>query len=184
MPEETAIVFDARPAVAADIPRLTGIDHSCKSDYVWQLDLRRGAEQVTVDFREVRLPRTVDVLYPRDPASLSDLLNRRDLMLTAVYASVPVGYACVREDRPAAAAWITDLVVAQEHRRKGAGSVLLTAVQTWAMERGVRRLIVEMQSKNHPCIRFAQKFGFEFCGYNDQYYATRDVTLFFAKTIS
>ncbi len=73
MPEETAIVFDTRPAVAADIPRLTGIDHSCKSDYVWQLDLRREAEQVTSVFREVRLPRTVDVLYPRDPAGLADV---------------------------------------------------------------------------------------------------------------
>jgi hypothetical protein len=34
MPEEPATVFDVRPAVATDIPRLTAIDHSCKSDYV------------------------------------------------------------------------------------------------------------------------------------------------------
>lgn len=184
MPEGTAIVFNTRPAVAADIPRLTGIDHSCKSDYVWQLDLRREAEQVTSLFREVRLPRTVDVLYPRDPAGLADLWNRRDLTLTVTYVNVPVGYACVREDRPSAAAWLTDLVVAQEHRRKGAASALLSGVQAWAIAKNLRRLILEMPSKNHPCIRFAQKFGFEFCGYNDQYYATRDVTLFFAKTIS
>lgn len=184
MAEEGSIMFDARPAVAADIPRLTGIDHSCKSDYVWQLDVRREAGQVNIGFREVRLPRTVEVHYPRDPSALSSTWNRNDLTLTAVYTNVPVGYICVRDDRPSAAAWITDLVVAQEHRRKGAASAMVSAVQAWAVERGVRRMILEMQSKNHPCIRFAQKSGFEFCGYNDQYYATRDVTLYFAKTIS
>lgn len=174
-------MFDVRPAVATDIPRLAGLDHSCQSDYVWQLDLRREVGQITASFREVRLPRSVDVQYPRDPASLNDTWTRRDLTLAAIHAGLPVGYACAREDRASAAAWITDLVVAPEHRRKGAASALLAAIQAWATERGVNRLILEMQSKNHPCIRFAQKSGFEFCGYNDQYFATRDVTLFFVQ---
>jgi RimJ/RimL family protein N-acetyltransferase len=44
-------------------------------------------------------------------------------------------------------------------------------------------MILEMQSKNHPYIRLAQKFGYEFCGYNDQYYPTQDVALFFGKAL-
>jgi ribosomal protein S18 acetylase RimI-like enzyme len=183
MPEGTTTVFDVRPAAAADIPRLAAIDHSCKSDYVWQLDLRRETEQLTAGFREVRLPRSVDVSYPRDPASLNEIWPRRDLTLVALHGKVSAGYACVREDRPSGTAWITDLVVTSEQRRKGAASALLTSVQAWALERGVSCLILEMQSKNHPCIRFAQKFGFEFCGYNDQYYSNRDIALFFAKKI-
>lgn len=175
-------MFEVRPAVATDIPHLTEIDHVCKSEYVWQLDLRRESEQVNVGFREVRLPRSVDVSYPRNPAALTEDWSRRDLTLIALDAGKTVGYACAREDRPSAVAWITDLVVAPESRRKGAASALLVAVQAWAVERGVQRLVLEMQSKNHACIRFAQKFGFEFCGYNDQYYANRDVALFFAKT--
>jgi GNAT superfamily N-acetyltransferase len=176
-------VFEVRPAVAADIPRLIEIDHVCKSDYVWQLDLRRESEQVNASFREVRLPRAVDVFYPRNPAALTEDWSRRDLTLVTLEGGRGIGYACAREDRPSAAAWITDVVVAPESRRKGAASALLAGVQAWSVERGVQRLVLEMQSKNHPCIRFAQKFGFEFCGYNDQYYATRDVALFFAKTI-
>lgn len=176
-------MFEVRPAVAADIPRLTEIDHVCKSDYVWQLDLRRESEQVNASFREVRLPRSVDVLYPRNPAALTEDWSRRDLILIALDAGKIIGYACAREDQLSAVAWITDLVVAPESRRKGAASALLAAAQAWSVERGVKRLILEMQSKNHACIRFAQKIGFEFCGYNDQYYATRDVALFFAKTI-
>jgi RimJ/RimL family protein N-acetyltransferase len=43
--------------------------------------------------------------------------------------------------------------------------------------------VLETQSKNHPCIRLAQKFGYEFCGYNDRYYPTQDVALFFGRAL-
>jgi RimJ/RimL family protein N-acetyltransferase len=78
---------------------------------------------------------------------------------------------------------VNDLVVAPEKRRQGVASALITAIQTWALEKSVKRLILEMQSKNQPCIRLAQKFGYEFCGYNDQYYPTQDVALFFGRAL-
>jgi GNAT superfamily N-acetyltransferase len=104
-------------------------------------------------------------------------------VLAAVADGIPIGYLCATVEYASAVAWVTDLAVATLQRRKGAASALITAVQSWAAERGIRRLILEMQSKNQACIRLAQKFGFEFCGYNDQYYLTQDVTLFFAKAI-
>lgn len=175
--------FEIRPASASDIPRLTGLDHTCVSDYVWQLELRREAGQAVASFREVRLPRSIEVKYPRDPASLSDEWMRRDVTLVALDEGIPMGYICGTVEYASSVAWITDLVVAPLQRRKGAASALLTAVQTWAQERGVRRLILEMQSKNQAYIRLAQKFGYEFCGYNDQYYLTQDVALFFGRAI-
>jgi RimJ/RimL family protein N-acetyltransferase len=90
---------------------------------------------------------------------------------------------CAIVEHASAIAWITDVVVAPAKRRKGAASALLMAIQVWALERGVRRLILEMQSKNQAYIRLAQKFGYEFCGYNDQYYLTQDVALFFGRAI-
>jgi ribosomal protein S18 acetylase RimI-like enzyme len=57
------------------------------------------------------------------------------------------------------------------------------AAQDWASARGDKRLIVEMQSKNDPAIRLVQKHGYEFCGYNDHYYMTQDVALFFARVL-
>jgi GNAT superfamily N-acetyltransferase len=159
------------------------IDHSCLSDYVWQLELRREVGQITSSFREVRLPRTVPVTYPRDPMSLADEWNRRDALLVALFEGEPIGYICATEEHPSAIAWVTDIVVAPERRRQGAASALLTAMEAWASKRGVHRLILEMQSKNQPCIRLAQKFGYEFCGYNDQYYPTQDVALFFGRAL-
>jgi hypothetical protein len=146
--------FEIRPAGSSDMPRLMAMDHSCFSDYVWQLELRRDAGQITSSFREVRLPRSVVVAYPRDPLTLANEWARRDGLLVAIEEGLPVGYVGV-----------------------------VTAAQAWAADRGARRLILEMQSKNQPCIRLAQKFGYDFCGYNDQYYPTQDVALFFGRAL-
>lgn len=175
--------FQIRLASAADIPRLIALDHSCLSDYVWQLELRREAGQAIANFREVRLPRSIEVKYPRPPSSLADEWMRRDVALVALDEGSPIGYLCGTVENASAVAWVTDLVVAPLQRRKGAASALLTATQSWALERGVRRLILEMQSKNQAYVRLAQKFGYEFCGYNDQYYLTQDVALFFGRAI-
>ena len=175
--------FEIRPATANDLPRMMSMDHSSLSDYVWQLELRREPSQASANFREVRLPRSIEVRYPHNPALLADEWMNRDLVLVALQDGTPVGYLCAVEERASAVAFVTDIVVAPVQRRKGAASALLAAAQAWGLERDVHRLILEMQSKNHGCIRLAQKFGYDFCGYNDQYYPTQDVALFFGRAI-
>ena len=175
--------FEIRPANPNDLPRLMALDHSCASDYVWQLELRREPNQTTANFREVRLPRSVDVKYPRNPFALADEWTKRDAVFVALSNNEPIGYATLAEKHVSSIAWVVDLVVAPQFRRQGAASTLLNTGQTWAVERGARRLVMEMQSKNQACIRLAQKMGFEFCGYNDQYYPTQDVALFFGRAI-
>jgi len=175
--------FEVRPANTNDLPRLMALDHSCSSDYVWQLDVRREPNQFTANFREVRLPRSVEVKYPHNPFTLAEQWGRRDAVFTALQENNPVGYICLTEEHAAAIVWVTDIIVAPEQRRKGVGSALLMAGQAWALERGARRLVLEMQSKNQACIRMMQKFGYEFCGYNDQYYPTQDIALFFGRAL-
>lgn len=175
--------IEIRPTIAPDLPRLMGMDHSTTTDYVWQMEFHREGNQVQAIFREVRLPRPITVMYPNSPYVLADEWTHKSLMLTALRGKDPIGYLCLREEGSAALAWITDLVVLREARRQGVGSALLTAAQVWASGRGDRRLMLEMPSKNVPAIRLAQKHGFEFCGYNDHYYLTQDVALFFAKSL-
>lgn len=172
-----------RPTVASDLSRLMAFDHSVVSDAVWQLELRRASGQVSAVFREVRLPRSITVPYPHTQYALGDDWVRRSMMYTALIGSDAVGYISLLERGTASIVWVTDLVVDALHRRKGIGSALLTAGQQWASSRGHRRLILEMQSKNMPAIRLAQKFGYEFCGYNDQHYMNQDVALFFGKVL-
>ena len=105
------------------------------------------------------------------------------MMYTAFIEQEPVGYICLLERGTASVVGVTDLVVNVASRLKGVGSALLAAGQEWAASRSHRRLIVEVQAKNLPAIRLAQKFGYEFCGYNDHYYINQDVAIFFAKVL-
>lgn len=172
-----------RPTVATDLSRLMGFNHSIGSESVWQLELRRDTGQVMTTFREVRLPRSVTVTYPHNQFALADDWVRKSMMYTAFMEKDPVGYISLLERGADSVVFVTDLVADVAHRRKGVGSALLAAGQDWAASRAHRRIILEMQSKNLPAIRFAQKFGYEFCGYNDHYYINQDVALFFAKVL-
>ena len=172
-----------RPTIATDLPRLMGMDHSTSSDSVWQLELRRDTGQIIAAFREVRLPRSTSLAYPHNPYALGDDWVKKSMMYTAMSGSDPIGYISMLERGTASSVWVTDLVVDLSRRRQGIAGALLTTAQDWAQERLHRRLILEMQSKNIPAIRLAQKFGYEFCGYNDHYYLTQDVALFFSKAL-
>jgi ribosomal protein S18 acetylase RimI-like enzyme len=104
-------------------------------------------------------------------------------MYTALSDQDIVGYISLLERGMDSSVSVTDLVVNAATRRQGVGSALLASAQDWAAGRSLRRIILEMQSKNLPAIRFSQKFGYDFCGYNDHYYLTQDVALFFAKAL-
>jgi ribosomal protein S18 acetylase RimI-like enzyme len=175
--------IQVRPTTASDLPRLMGFDHSIASEAVWQLELRRDAGQSTAIFREVRLPRSISIAYPRNPFTLADDWTKRSMIYTALIGQDLVGYISLTERSMDSLVYVTDLVVHSANRQQGVASALLAAAQDWSVARAHRRIILEMQSKNVPAIRLAQKFGYEFCGYNDQYYLTQDVVLFFYKAL-
>jgi ribosomal protein S18 acetylase RimI-like enzyme len=172
-----------RPAVATDIPFLMDLDHSCTSDYVWQMEQVLGENQAGATFREIRLPRSVLVSYPRATSSLADEWSRRAGMLLASVETGIAGYIRSNDNYIPQTTWITDLAVIPAIRRQGVGSALILAVQAWASERGSRQIVLETNSKNIAGIRLAQKLGFDFCGYNDHYYLNQDIALFFGRAL-
>ena len=172
-----------RPAVATDLPILMKIDHSCTTDYVWQMDLQREPGQTGAIFREIRLPRSVPVPYPRPVEALSETWNRRSGMLVASIGEQLVAYIRMNDRILPQTAWITDLVVATPYRRQGIATTLILAVHAWALERKKSRAILEMPSKDSPAVRLAQKLGYDFCGYNDQYYESQDIALFYGRLL-
>ena len=171
--------FKIRSAISTDINQLVGMDHSCSSDYVWQLDLRKEAGEITVALRDVRLPRSFQTQYPRDYVSLADTWKKDAHTFVASGDGMPMGYIRFWEQATAKSVWILDLVVTAEARRKGIAASLIQYVEEWSLNRENRQLFIEMSSKNHPAISLVKKMGFSFSGYNDHYYATQDVALFF-----
>lgn len=172
-----------RPAVTTDLAALMALDHSCQSDYVWQMDVQHEDGQVGAIFREIRLPRSVAIPYPRLVSVLSENWNRRSGILVAAIDGAAVGFVRSTDTLIPRTAWLLDLVVASRYRRQGIASALVVAAQSWAVQRKDGRVLLEMSSKNNPAIRLAQKLGFEFCGYNDQYYESQDIALFFGRLI-
>lgn len=174
--------IEIRPAIATDIKSLISLDHASQSDYVWQVDIRRSPGDVDVTLREVRLPRTISVHYPRPTQTLVDDWNKSP-MLVAVHLNQLAGYLRMTDQLVPGTVWMTDLVIEKNYRKKGIATALIIAAHQWALQRGNRRAVMEMPSKNNAAIKLAQKLGYEFCGYNDQYYVSRDVALFFGRLI-
>jgi ribosomal protein S18 acetylase RimI-like enzyme len=173
--------IEIRSFTSADVPEMQEIEHDYQTGQVWQMERIFDEGQVMITFREIRLPRSVKVDYPRSFKLLSEEPDKEAAILIASSDGVPVGYIRLREQRTPSSAWITDLVVKKDMRRKGIGTALILAAQEWASARNIHRIVMEMQSKNYPAIQMALKLGYQFSGYNDHYYPNQDIALFFAR---
>lgn len=171
-----------RNTISTDLARLALLDHALQTDYVWQLELRREPGQVEARFHEVRLPRSVRVEHPRPGDWLADTWHLTP-MQTALAGMEPIGYVRFSEKMVAQTVWVSDLIIGREWRRKGIARQLLTSVEAWARQQGLRRALLEIQSKNVPAIHLAQKLGYEFRGYNDAHYPSRDIALLFGRAL-
>jgi len=163
---------------------LTELDHNYTTEYVWQMDLDQEGGQTLVRFRESRLPRVMTVSYPQSSAALTKTWKRQAAFLVAHEEEDVLGYISMASDIAPETLWVTSLAVTNLKRRQGIGTQLILAAQAWAKKNDHHRIVLEMQSKNFPAIRFAQNLAFEFCGYNDRYYKNQDIALFFAKQLA
>ncbi len=176
--------IEIRPAIPEDLPYLVKIEHGYQSLYVWQMDRIIEEGQIVVNFRQTRLPRPMRVDYSgSNPLMNAENWSRYQAVFVATIAKDPVGYIGLSDQFAAKTLWITDCAVREDLRRKGIGAGLILAAQEWAVGHGFRKAILEMQSKNHPAIQLARKLGYEFCGYNDHYFANQDIALFFSRSL-
>jgi ribosomal protein S18 acetylase RimI-like enzyme len=176
--------IEIRPAVADDLSYLIKIEHSYQSTFVWQMDRALQDGQITIVFRQTRLPRTVRIEYAGSRPMLGEEnWSQYKALLIATVGKIPVGYIGTSEQVPSKVMWITACAVREDYRRQGIGTALILAAQEWGAEKGFRKAILELQSKNHPGVQLARKLGYEFCGYNDHYFPNQDIALFFSRSL-
>lgn len=171
------------PLAAQELPYLERIDHSYHTDFVWQMEINSDEKEISIRFKEVKLPRSMRVSYPHDLDNFSNRLQGYDLTLVAHKDGEPVGYAAVSADSSKILGMVSDIAVLRRLRRQGIGSSLILAVQTWLAQKGYTQIQLEMQSKNYPAINMANKLGFEFCGFSDRYYPNQDIAIFFGRRV-
>jgi len=177
--EELTVIV--RPAELTDLRACLEIDHSYVTDHVWQMEEREGDGEVAVIFRTTRLPRPMRVRYPKDYDNLLESWRRGDCFLVAEEDGEVRGYLDMSVQSWHLTGWINHLAVARDYRHQGIGTALLKRAIQWARQQGLKRLMLEIQTKNYPAICFCRKNGFVFCGFNDRYYTNQDIALFFAR---
>lgn len=172
-----------RPAQLRDLDLCFSLDPSYETDYVWQMENTRAPGAVNVGFRVTRLPRTMRVAGVVERDVLAEHLEQSACFVVAEEDEAIKGYLDATVDLWKRVVWINYLTVAPDQRRKGIGKALLRSTLEWAQAQTLRTVIVETQTKNYPATSLFQKKGFTFCGYNDQYYTSRDIAIFFALNL-
>jgi ribosomal protein S18 acetylase RimI-like enzyme len=170
-----------RPATLADLNACLLVDHSSVTDHVWQMQVRDAEAQVGVTFHTVRLPRRMRVEYPRDLEQLVDDWEREEAFFVAEADNEVRGYVDLLAVPWQQMGWVANLAVEPAYRRRGIATTLLRHGRQWARQEGLKLLQVEATTKNYPALRFYQRLGFEFCGFNDHYYSNQDIAVFFVQ---
>lgn len=183
LPASSAVVRESgvyiRKARSADLERCLSLDHSVVTEYAWRMEEQERERGITIAFQPVRLPRRVRLPYPRRGEDLAAGWKGCDLFLVAADGGRVWGYVAARELPGHGLVWVQDLVVDPDRRRQGIGGRLLREVASWAVDRGLERLVVEVQTRNDPGVRFCRALGLTFCGYHDRHWRTQDIALLF-----
>lgn len=168
-----------RRARPPDLEACLNLDHSVVTDHAWRMEEQEHEGAITVTFQPVRLPRQVRLPYPRQGEALAAGWEGCDFFLVAREGRRVCGYVAARTLPGHGLVWVQDLVVDPAQRRQGNGSRLLREVALWASDRGLQRLVVEVQTRNHPGVCFCRALGLSFCGYHDRHWRTQDIALLF-----
>jgi GNAT superfamily N-acetyltransferase len=174
-----------RHATLADLDHCLELDASFDTERVWQLDLRPGRDSISSQLRATELPRQLRVDYPLPHDTLLMHWQRGYCIIVAEIpdTSQLTGFVDVGPEPDLQVGWIWNLVVDRSRRRQGVGTALLAAAASWCKDHQLRRLMVPLQIQNDPGIRFCQRQGFSFCGFNDRYYQSGAVALFLCRNL-
>lgn len=172
------------PAELPDLNQCCLLKSNYTTDYVWQMQTHTTGNRTDIRFDRVRLPRPMQVEYPRSPDELLEHWQQEGcfLVIRNLQDDV-VGFIDAQPQLWQRLLWVRNLVVDRSYRRQGYATRLFNSARLWARQNKLHSIMLEMQTKNYPAIAFAQKHGFQFCGYNERYYTNGDITLHFSRTI-
>lgn len=97
-----------------------------------------------------------------------DGMNNSAIFLVAEEEEQIAGYIGMYVSEPEGE--ITNVAVAQSARDRGMGASLVAAMQQWALEHGVERIVLEVRVSNAPAIHVYEKKGFVTIGVRKNFY--------------
>lgn len=166
-----------------DWPSLFSMDASSSSDYSYKVEISRSGDAYRIDLTRFKLPRTMGLSYPKDKSTLLNQFSAVEVVLVGKIQNEAIAFACLDGRVYPDTVQVTDLVVTENARLNGIGSILLVAAEKWASERNLHRLFMAIPLRDDPMVSLAKKLGYSFCGYMATYFRTGDDALFFEKRI-
>ncbi|MEM3617097.1 MAG: GNAT family N-acetyltransferase [Candidatus Bathyarchaeia archaeon] len=94
-----------------------------------------------------------------------------------------VGFSRVHVYRWNRSAYVISLLVDAGYRRRGIGSLLLSAMEDFARENGARVIMFDTAIDNIPALNLYFKNSFKICGYNEKLYDNAKTALYLAKEL-
>lgn len=184
MTQKKKTQFLIRAATPEDILRCLQLDHSLETQIVWQMKLQESDQLIQASFETLRLPRPIRVEYPRNPQELKLALAKGEGVLVAESEDILLGYVQIQANSADQSAWIPNLVVDEPWRRRQIGRALYDQACVWAVQlHKAHHMMLETTTRSYPAIRFMLARGLSFCGFNDRYYASQDIAVFFGQNI-
>ena len=174
--------IDIRPVVSNDFPALTQLSSNIETFHTWQMNNLLDEGQIQVNFSRIRLPRAVNLEYPRSAEAIADSWKKRDLFLAGRIDSELCAFLSLDIDEGQTGR-VLDLVVDEKYRRQRVATTLLITAQDWLKTNGIYRMTMEVCIKNEAAIGLAEKLGFVFNGFMDGYFKSREIALFFLVSL-
>jgi ribosomal protein S18 acetylase RimI-like enzyme len=125
----------------------------------------------------------MQVAYPRKLDEVIEDWQHGEGFLVAEVDGEVRGYVDLRAEPWQRLCRVPNMAVDRAYRKRGIGKALIRHARQWAGSQGMRALLVEATTKNYPALSFYQTLGFQFCGFNDQYYSNQDIALFFVQLL-
>ena len=174
--------MNVRPATISDLDRCERLDATYSTGHVWQMAETMTRDQIAVAFRRVRLPRRLELEYPK-PQDLLDHWRRKECFLAADEAGITVGYLDMLVQHEKWSGQIEHLVVHRPYRERGVAALLLEGAERWAQGSELHRITTIIQSKNDPALRLFAKRGYTFQGFINRYFRNGDIGLLYTLTL-
>jgi len=175
--------IEIRPAISTDIPELLALDHTIITSHIWQIESFREEKEMTIHFQKTKLPRPLNLPYPKNTEGMPDTWTDHSLFLTARLSGKLIGYLILSIDHELRTAQITDLVVDTAVRNQGIASGLILSMRGFLRNDGIRKLLIAAPARNQAVIKLAGKLQMNFCGYIDHYFVNQEAALFFSMVI-
>ncbi|HCI79564.1 MAG TPA: hypothetical protein DHW02_07730 [Ktedonobacter sp.] len=178
--------IDVRAVQLSDALALHDIDYSFETDRIYTFRTQNhllhnddmpdaGPASVALTFELVETP--IDPPYyknfRKDANSLADVEQRlqgSEGGYVALANDEIAGGILLTIDEERSVSRISDLIVGNQYRRYGVGSLLLKCAVDWARKRGCWAIVLETQSVNYPAIQLYLRNGLEVWGINQHYY--------------